>query len=344
MQTTPQVSSPYTPLVIEEYRPLRVAAVKSTGSANMNAGTALTLLDTTGTPGPGNIEQIQIYVSNLTGGDQLACSMAQLRVFIDGESTASIYMPLSQLFFCYASMQGNNNPANYTYATENVACDRNQSFNDFGGFRNLFIPYNTSVKVQLVNFSSTNNTLVDSQVIYRSGVIPAWRTGTRRKRLRQSTCFSYTPTGQYDGFTGVNALANQDLINVTPNVPGELESVGLLIWNGSLSTSDAPLEGPIDTYIDGTLLNQYLGSEDYFYNQVYGAQMMVQTPHGGISYRGPIRDVGGHGSQWWKLMGRVPHTHEAFNSSVRINWTNGIAAVPSLTVNIVWHVLYYTAN
>lgn len=339
MNTFVNPSSPGFPIVIEDPRPLRSNALKTT-TTNLARGTSLSLLDTTGSSGPGNVEMIQIYIAG-TGGDPLAGFESYIRIFRDAESTASLFFPLHHLFCCFAQVESNTSPANSVWSTNEIACDYNQSTTNFGGFRKIFIPYDTSIKIQLVNFSATDDMLVDSQVTYRAGPIPAFRTGTRKKRLRQSNPHNYTPSGPFDGFINVNALANQDLINVT-GVRGELESLNLIIWNNPLSTSDAPLEGPMNTTIDGTLINQFLGTEDYFYNQVYGVALNVRTDDGGLAYRGPIRDVGGHGSQWFKKYGLQPRGVENFNSSVRINWTNGIAAITSLQVGLLWNVLYYT--
>jgi hypothetical protein len=332
--------------VLDEPRALLSQYVKS-ASNNCAAGATITLLDTTvaGTSptgsstlsGPGNIEELNLAIVANGLTDQGPYANAVIKVYVDGAGSPSLQFFLGDILASQYVGDGNTGTAT-TFLTDEIGLTARTTF-EFAGRRRIFIPYTTSCKITYTNGSGTQAAQVFSQVEYRQGTIPTWRggPGTRRAVLRQA----YLPNPMATGGFNVSAYAAQDLLNIS-SVRGELEGVHFSVITASNSPA-APtyLEGHVQLYLDGTLGYEYGGTEDFFGGAFYFVTQ-GRSDSVGCAYQGTWNTTA-LTTCAYKLFGRKPGQKITFNSSVRLVWNNGIAALNNgYQVWIQTNVLYYT--
>ena len=307
-------------------------------------GTLAAATATLGAPSPGNIERLQIAVLNNGGGlTNLTSYGSRLNIYVDGEGTAGLQIPLGDLF-CHRFVDGTQGSPQRVFSAGRI--DLTEAANALvSGSRYLFAPFTTSVKVTLTNYqvgviNSARDCQLFTQVDYRLGSIPNWRggPGTRRAKLRQAIWNAGYTGGTTDGYNAVTAASINVLANVS-SVRGELESIHLSMLNNG-GTAQQFLEGHVKMFADGVLDSESGGTEDFFFNQFYGGNH-VCNQFGGMPSSDIIEFVSWYAASGYRLFGDPPH-HFTFDNGFEVTWQAGLPWSNSGAVNALADVLYWT--
>jgi hypothetical protein len=287
--------------------------------------------------GVGNLEQIQIALDcgggKSTGDNRDFTTEGKLNFYRDGEGSPSVSMTIGHMLCRYAT----DSSAPDCWATTDLALTENDSA-FVAGFTKLFCPFTSSLRVTYQSGSlSAGSVDIFSQMYYRTGIIPYWKggAGTLRAKLKQAVI---TP------WTTVAGLANTDFINVSAR--GELERLTFAV--GGAHANDTVLEGHLKLYIDGTQRQEIGGTEDFFGGQFYFGELKPRVTRWGCAYVGTNTTTSAvlgttHGASMYRLWGRDRSEQLTFNTSLRINWTNGQTSVGTPGNSFIApNVLYYT--
>jgi hypothetical protein len=156
-----------------------------------------------------------------------------INVYVDGESTPSVSVTLAQFFMAVYQAD----LAAHCFNNKFFGCNADAS-SQISVFSALPIPFATSLKIDIVNGSSSAMTLF-SVASLQSGVPNTW---PRTRRLRVSANLWNGPT----------ANTTQTVVNVVPGVPGRLVGLWMLSDDvpNSLSPYAAEWEGNFRFYLD----------------------------------------------------------------------------------------------
>lgn len=304
--------------------PARVQKVE--GPVIAPSGT-YTALDITGA---GYVTYVFMSVRNDT--DAAGRRNTRMKVYVDSDAipgSPSIDVAMVDLG-CARDMEGaaNTNNVQNQFSSMFVGYMSGAfAFDGVGYYLYVTIPFNTRIRIDFVNGSSTANTILGGYIHYN---------------LRDSL-----PWGRYGKMHGVSLgglsvapYAEQTLVNVTGK-SGAIQ--GSYLHFSNVSTNYNYLEGNIYIYIDGevTPTIQYDSTEDYFMAPWYAWQATNTRPLI-ASYYGVTRknDSNIIGLYKWHIQDRIP-----FETGFRFTWFNGELAsgapvVNNTTVNgVIW---YYT--
>lgn len=243
-----------------------------------------------------------------------------INIYVDGETTPSVSVPLNMLvnsahqpLMVMTKIFGSQSPTSNTQ--------------DFSGYIYIRAPFNSSLRVDLVNGSGAAITIW-SIVQYTLGGSYNW--GLYGKLRSQGLGTNAT-------LASVAPYAEQTLFSYSGQ-PGLIHN---LSWVMNCNQSGyAALEGLFQVYVDGeaTASYQSSGSEDffggsfYFSTGTYAADTMGLVYFGGTAYA----------TVAYRYFIDDPFT---WNSSVRMTWTSGnhvASNVPTATATVLSNVLFYT--
>lgn len=301
--------------LFEEYRLLRVAKIEY---GDLPPSATMVLADLSG--GPGSVESIQLAVSavgNATGQEKSKVNNdSLLKLTIDGVVVGTFDLGT---FFLWHGL--GEQPSNSGWITDDFAVTMRGNAAAFGGypeyscggFRRIFIPYNSTLKWELINSSTSAAGVIFTQVNYRTGTPPFTLTGTRRKRF---FC-AVTPLT-----TTLATYASLDLINVSGR--GQIEGIHVFMY--AAAPEPSWLEGNPTLLIDGQTLS-YGGMEDFFGSQYYGLQSLgLTTESWGIPQNGMFSTNNYAQRLWGTGMYRLFRKDPLiFNSGCKLTIFNGQA-------------------
>lgn len=274
----------------------------------------------------GNAGFITSMWFGVTCNDFMGRERSRLKVYLDGDSSASLDTELTRL---HASDYG---PP--SFATDYIGFQALSGGNNLGYYNYHRIPFKNGIKIDFANGSSTQSATVWGVVSYCLTPAPwDWGRAYRFKNFEQRLTSS-------DGVTvvrGVSPYSQQDLINISGR--GMLWMVYMLMDGGDNNYNY--LEGNIKMYIDGDSYPgspsyQTSGTEDYFFNSNYfGAGQGYIGNWVGTTKKDNSHIVGAY---------RI-HMPDPiiFDSSLRITWNAGDASQATVTNNIYLNsaVYYY---
>ena len=284
----------------EENRILRCAVVEPFTPGNPgnnypanNAWTTIANLT-----GPGNVETIQLA---LVCNNNAGLGDGRIRFTIDGG--APMECDIGTFFLNHGSTP--------VFQSENLTSTHYLDNDNIGVFRRIFVPYQTSCVIDIQNRSASSG-LIFTQVYYRQGVIPAFVTGTRRKKFHMV----WTP---FNFAAQIAPYASIDVLNDT-NVRGQMEGIHVFgIMVGSTGTGwlegnpSFTIDGGVDTFHTG-------GTEDFFGTQFYGDQIRLLLPDWG----NPTNKLHPNGlDSFWAAYRYFNRQPVIFNQSVKFTMVNG---------------------
>lgn len=302
--------------------------------ASLAANATLTLLNIT----PGSAGYLSHMFIAFTNSDANARSSSILKITVDGETNGATFNGRIPLFFA----------AEYCYNTVNyhsrwTGCQQNNS-NNIGFYSYIPIPFSTSLKIELVNGSSTTTSTVFGLFTYQTGVSNTWP-NTRKLRTSSGTLTNQT----------VNTV--ETLVNASSLNPGRLMGVYMSIdsFPNSATPAAAPLEGNVKMYIDGAGSPNFEspGTEDYFNwsnyfegaGTVFGTAMANGTGFSfdqgftGLQFSAAPTSVFTWNAYRFHIMDQV-----LFTNALKITWNCGDSSQVNFTggVRLAYMVWYYT--
>lgn len=305
-----------------------------------------------GTPnvlsGPGNLEFIHACCE---GGD--VCEFDYFSFYVDGEGSPSIVLPWGHLFNCYFVRKGLNSggmtsaPAGTTnfFGNSEISIDTFQGGdygNAVGGSRKLFCPWTTKLKVTYTNTNNTQ-TQIWTNFYYRQGIVPQWKTGTRRKRLRQAA-LGILSGGSPNPFIFAAAFSTQNLCNIASG-RGAVDSLTFEVWNNqAVGLPPGYYDGHVICSANGVQISQSSGTEDFFGQHFEGGQFFNRTTMFGMGYAGAFSSSSTSLATFYRFWDRVPGDSYPFDNGFKIDWTvgdSGSSGSPG-TVGVASNVLYFT--
>lgn len=265
------------------------------------ASATQTLLNYTG-GSPGYISYLFIALSST---DALARAGSLIKIYIDGESTPSVSVPLDAVFLgAFAPTKFQSRYVGYA----------GLSGSNTGGYLYINAPFASGVKIDFVNASTTTavSNLWASINYHIAASAPNWDRYKRLKNFQQGYSSAVTPTK----YTEV------DLLNVTGR--GVLWGLQLLI--DSADSNFNCLEGNIKIYVDGNLDIENSGTEDWFNGTFYFQEGTYASDFAGCV----LRDASNFRVNMyrWHVLDAVP-----FDTSLRVTWTAGESAHATVTNN-----------
>lgn len=285
----------------EDQRPPATAVVEA---VSVSGGSSVNLINVAS--GAGNVNLIQLAISAATADGNLAVFDSLISIYINGNVTPDIQMPVGLFFNCYGgTVASATGPT--LFGVDNIGICRysNVAATTYviGVYRRMFIPYTNGIRITVAN-SSTHAAIYYTQVYYQQGTPPDWMTGTRRKRLYASVITPFTTSTSLAPFTPLNISGR-----------GTLEGIHLFSVNGT--AGNTWLEGNVSINLDSGSLYTVGGTEDFFLNQYYGASPAIanRTNRGGFiqtnaTFVGAYRIFG-------------PDEQMPFNSTAVITMNNG---------------------
>gem|GEM_PF-5529676 len=184
---------------------------------------------------------------------------------------------------------------------------------NFGALRRLFIPWQSSCLIELINQSADCAGAIFSEVYWNDGTPPLCLTGTRKKVWHMASV-PITAIGQY---------AALDLCSITGR--GQIESVQMLMFQAPMTVANPTwLEGNMEWRIDGQPVEFATGTEDFFGGQYYWGQNHNATDSWGVVKCGPFGNGNGTGPHFavtaYRIFSKEPMI---FDTSARLTWHNG---------------------
>jgi hypothetical protein len=219
--------------------------------------------------GFGNVESIQLGLQN--SGEPATFYDSLIDIRVDGQLIVSV--PVG-LLFNYYDLGGNSI---VTYLSKNVSLSYDTGSRDWsmGGFRRIFIPYQTSCTISLRNQGKGS-----PQVLYRDGGAPDPEIYGANRIKFHAFCIPFAggaPSKAYDTITAIPLTKGK----------GELDSIQLYAGKARNLTF---LEGDPSIILDGNPLT-YGGTEDFLESNI----MVWDCP----MERDDVRKNGG--CQQWRI-------------------------------------------
>jgi hypothetical protein len=278
---------------------------------NLPAGETATLLNLTG--GPGYVSHLWLAINC---ADPLGRERTRYQISVDGEATPSVSSTLAG--FHAADLLPNSN-----FATRYIGY--NHLDTQSGYYAYIPIPFRSSIKIDIVNGSSSAAATLFAIADYHTRVPLAWG---RMGKLHT-----------FEQVVKVTPYAWQDLLNVTAQPKSVLWGVYLATRGGD--PGFGYLEGNVEMYVDGSGSPNYesSGTEDYFNNTWYFQTGVICAEHSGCTHYDPT-DYS-IGAYRFHVDDPVP-----FDDALHIRWQNGSAS-EGMVVNptsLRSHVWYYTAS
>ncbi len=311
---------------VRETRTLSVAFLKGT---NVAGGGSLTLFSATGA---GNLERIQLAVQYNSGNPATSPLGANsvITISVDGKSY-SCTLGMFLLWNGYTTSDGAT-ATNDLFATKylGITSGTSASNEKNGGYRRIYIKYNTSINISITTPPGPTTSGWWSQVEYYPGVAPAGRYPATRNVFHMVV-----------NDWATSAIAPGQTLTVLPAVAGagELESIyGVFSAPGVVAPQW--LESTPDITVDGTDF-RYGGTEDFFGNQFYGVQF-----HGRADEYGIARDFSSgppDNTTYWSGYRYFKESPMVFGSSVGMTWQN-VAAAAGPATQVGTLAVYYTTE
>jgi hypothetical protein len=289
----------------------RIEQVSYIKGAPLPASLSVTLFSSTS--GPGNVDFLQI--------SSLGTRAVNVRITVDGVQQPDI--PLED-FLC--AINTSAVVPMFTFITDDFALTENEA-TGVTGYRRIFIPFNASCSVVLVNNSAVT-TYYWTQVQYRIGAIP-WAVYGPYKRVFH---VQYNPP--------VSIATTSPTILPTVTGSGVIEGINFnVIQQGSGGPNyDGWMETKPTINTDGINFI-YGGTEDFFGTNFYGQYTIgKQSNYAGIVFNSQITIAGTtyNAANSFRIFKPDPII---FNNYVSFQW-NSTAA--NTTVSSL--VYYYTTN
>ncbi|MGH2458487.1 MAG: DUF2961 domain-containing protein [Chloroflexota bacterium] len=279
--------------------------------ANLPAGGTLTLLNLT--KGPGHVSHLWVAINC---PDPLARERTEYRIYVDGEATPSVRSTL--VGFHAADATPNTN-----FATRYIGYSHDGFSDSYYAY--LPIPFRSSIKIDLVNGSSSAAATVFAIADYHTGLAQAWGRMGRLHTFEQEV--------------SVAAYAWQGLVSLVEQSSGTLWGVYLRMIGGDANFHF--LEGNVQFYLDGSPTPNYesSGTEDYFNNAWYFQTGVIFAEHSGCTRYDDVGHV--VGAYRFHVEDPVPFDH-----ALRARWQNGTADQATVVnpTGLRSHVWYYTAT
>ncbi len=223
-----QVSSAanYAAGMYDDSRPLLIGT--AAGNQDLPVSGTATLLNISGTCG--NVEDVQIAFGAASG--TTATYLSTFQVIVDG---ATVGQSDLRTLFCYAGTEDASQSVSSSesaWTSENMAADihgrKRRSFIfdwmawivgkprhvDVAARRRLYIPFYKSIRINVINASSSDYAVLWSQVQYRVGPIPATAYGASSRRAHFHLVFaSTTNLPQYANFTLLPTVTGSGVVD-----------------------------------------------------------------------------------------------------------------------------------
>jgi hypothetical protein len=334
--------------ILSPNKPVGTIASQKNEYQNVSNGATQNLLNYTG-GSPGYVSRVWIGITSGTNdpaGDTI-------NLYYDGAGSPSVSIPLQNMFmstYLYPSTpaSGDTPPSVSTTYYTRVNAPPTIAHN-YGLEFKLPIPFNTGIKIDLVNNSGATEEIW-STVEYHTGIPTATWGNTRVLHMDAIT-----------RQTGIAANAVTNLVNYTGGQPGRFAG---LWWMddevvGSISTAGASLEGDFALYLDGSVTPniQSSGTEDWpglsFY---FGGNGTGGTGGGNTSQvQGGYCDADGQicvtytGATAYKRQGFARFNVNdpiTFSNALKLSWPCGDTTQVSFTGTCtLWStVFYYTQS
>lgn len=290
-----------------ETRPLKISKVEPvSGVANpIAAAASVDLLNFTGT---GSVNSLQFAVTNQAGSSADDTSYIDSLITITVDGTIVMAAPVGLVFATYGQQASFGAQP---FLNENLGMTHYQPKTNMGGFRKLFIPFATSIRIQYTN-GGASAVAVYSQAQYYVGAVP-----TGLMPASYSTFHAvYVP------LTAVAAYASQTLLSVSGS--GQLDSIQQFI----LGANTAPywLEGNPTLTIDGSA-QSYGGTEDFYGGQYYWNQLINRTKDWGVTSLGLNSFDSNYYTGMYRFFGSANPI--VFGSTLTYVWINGQVNQPA---------------
>lgn len=261
--------------------------------------------------------------------DSNAINGTLVKIYVDGETTPSVSCPTNLMF----------QAAYYPSFNSDLLGSSVKNGNTFGGYLYIKAPFKTSLRIDVVNGSTTSATFWGFAQYALGGSYNWGPYGKLRNVLTGSS-------GVNGATVPVAKLAEFNLLNYTGG-PGVLHGINFLV--NCAGTDVNSMEGLLQAYVDGetTASFQSSGTEDYFGGEFFFQAGTFATRQQGCTYIGATGGSAPSGAT--TMSGYRFHVDDplVFNTGMRFTWTNGNASVsnqPSGNATFLANVWYYTAN
>jgi hypothetical protein len=293
------------------------------GTFNVPAGGSVQIFNAAGA---GNVSMIQLALVGQGGsaGDRNDLIInGTIQICTNGEAAPCQHSDIGTFFLAH----GVPTPP-FSYS-DNFTMTEYQDGLLMGAFRRIMIPYTNGCTITITNSSHVATGRIFSQVYFYQGAPPPQLTGSRRKVFHMATI----------PFTSIAQFAPVDLLNVTGR--GAIEGLNLFVY---VQNQGPPtwLEGDMAWTVDGVLLGNVGGTEDFFGGQYYWGQLQYATDSWGVMKNGVFAG-GSYATGMYRLFNKDPMV---FDQSMKLTWHNGQAGQgpPPGPVNMSSIVFYYTSQ
>lgn len=200
------------------------------------------------------------YIDTLWIGGNGCAWNCEVKVFVDGEATASIDVPLPAIMGGFYNVNGSSFVGRWTGAS-------NTATSGVSGYLKLPIPFSSSIHVTMTNHNGASAYTVWSDTQYQIGITDTWPF-TQKLKIAFACGGLTAPAAWVACGSTVAPNGVFTMLNVNPARRGRIAGVSIVEDSGigTVAPATAALEGNVKMYLDGASSPsvEFSGFEDFF--------------------------------------------------------------------------------